>query len=698
MEAPIKDIVYINEYLNNQLGENDKKLFLARLEADKYFKDHYHEHLIFVNGINRTELKKSILRAKASYHQLKWIKTGAIIAVVTGLILAFIWVYMSHDPQQQEPFKQEIESIFSGFDNDSTDSKEKENKSIFQDTVAILFEPVESEYSTIAENFGHHSTKKPQIFNVNTERDTIVRCAEGTLIRFAPKSFRDKKTGNEVAGIIQIKVTEFYQLSDMLFANLSTTSDGQLLETGGMLNIEASKSGSQLELKAELPMEISFPKKGNRKGMQLFAGSWEEDGNINWNLQDEELIQINPSVETVENLEVPYAVVERKPIFPGCEDVPKTEQEDCFKSNIQRIISKNFNIPFIASRQDTQRYRLSTAFKISAEGYINDIFVRGDSPRLEAEAKRVLQLIPRLIPGSQRGQAVIVPYSLPIIISVSGDTSSDNNVVVVNSMRADAVRVAYDTIYRNERGLTEYYREMMHDRDLIVDSSFVDLWQTNEKANLIRIYGDGDKRTVRMRKQLFEDYGSIFKILDDDSITRGGHIIRKPWTKKEIPTTTTVMNLVLREQYVVGGEAFDEESIAKKVDSINDQSLDSADVGYFVFKTASLGWINCDRFVGRSKNSIKYKVKLKNSEGSEVKMVFKNLNSIGRLEVKGQTYSFGSIRKDEPVAIVAIKKGKEGLMYDVIDTVAREDQQFEFNFKKTDFKSLKRLINSIGSF
>ena len=37
---------------------------------------------------------------------------------------------------------------------------------------------------------------------------------------------------------------------------------------------------------------------------------------------------------------------------------------------------------------------------------------------LEKEAQRVINLLPKMKPGKQRGKAVIVPYSLPIIFQV----------------------------------------------------------------------------------------------------------------------------------------------------------------------------------------------------------------------------------------------------------------------------------------
>ena len=60
----------------------------------------------------------------------------------------------------------------------------------------------------------------------------------------------------------------------MLLANLPTVSNGQLLETGGMLFLEAKQGTTDLKLKDDRAIEISFPKTNKREDMQLFLGAW----------------------------------------------------------------------------------------------------------------------------------------------------------------------------------------------------------------------------------------------------------------------------------------------------------------------------------------------------------------------------------------------------------------------------------------
>jgi protein TonB len=125
-------------------------------------------------------------------------------------------------------------------------------------------------------------------------------------------------------------------------------------------------------------------------------------------------------IEEVEEVEeVPFSLVEDVPVFPGCENKNNNEaRKKCMSEKITQIVVRRFNTDLAGDLGLSGRQRILVIFKIDKSGYITDIRARAPHPRLEKEAKRVIGLIPRMKPGKQRGQAVIVPYSLPIIFTV----------------------------------------------------------------------------------------------------------------------------------------------------------------------------------------------------------------------------------------------------------------------------------------
>lgn len=136
--------------------------------------------------------------------------------------------------------------------------------------------------------------------------------------------------------------------------------------------------------------------------------------------ESEEIIEVEEvEVEEVEeDIEVPFSVIENVPIFPGCEKGNNDAKRKCMSSKITKFVQKKFNTDLAGDLGLTGRQRISVVFKIDKKGNVVSVRARAPHPRLEKEAARVINLLPKMKPGKQRGKAVIVPYSLPIIFQV----------------------------------------------------------------------------------------------------------------------------------------------------------------------------------------------------------------------------------------------------------------------------------------
>ena len=129
----------------------------------------------------------------------------------------------------------------------------------------------------------------------------------------------------------------------------------------------------------------------------------------------EEIVEVEQVIieEEDEDLEVPFAVIEDIPIFPGCENIAKKKQRDCFQEQINKHIVKNFRYPEIAQEMGIQG-RVFVSFLIDVKGNVVGVQTRGPDKNLEKEAQRIIEKLPKMIPGKQRGKPVRVPYSIPI--------------------------------------------------------------------------------------------------------------------------------------------------------------------------------------------------------------------------------------------------------------------------------------------
>lgn len=136
--------------------------------------------------------------------------------------------------------------------------------------------------------------------------------------------------------------------------------------------------------------------------------------------QEEEIVEVEEvEVEEVEeDLEVPFAVIENVPVFPGCESGNNDAKKACMNEKLQKFIQKKFNTDLAGDLGLSGIQKISVFFKIDKTGEIVDVKARAPHPRLEQEAIRVVGLLPKMKPGKQRGRAVRVPYYLPIKFQV----------------------------------------------------------------------------------------------------------------------------------------------------------------------------------------------------------------------------------------------------------------------------------------
>ena len=103
--------------------------------------------------------------------------------------------------------------------------------------------------------------------------------------------------------------------------------------------------------------------------------------------------------------------IEEVPIYPGCENIKN--KRSCAQTKIEEHIIRNFRYPKEAQKKKIQG-RVFVQFYIGVGGYVDNIRTRGPHEILEKEARRIISLLPRFVPGKVDGEDVRVPMSVPI--------------------------------------------------------------------------------------------------------------------------------------------------------------------------------------------------------------------------------------------------------------------------------------------
>lgn len=136
----------------------------------------------------------------------------------------------------------------------------------------------------------------------------------------------------------------------------------------------------------------------------------------------EEIVEVE-TIEAVQDeplTEIPYAIVDNAPKYKGCETGNNNDEvKKCTSLAVAKFVNANFNTKLALSLGLEGKQRINVIFKIDKEGNVFNVKARAPHPKLEEEAKRVIKLLPQFIPGKQKGELVVVPYSLPIVFQVA---------------------------------------------------------------------------------------------------------------------------------------------------------------------------------------------------------------------------------------------------------------------------------------
>lgn len=136
---------------------------------------------------------------------------------------------------------------------------------------------------------------------------------------------------------------------------------------------------------------------------------------------EEKIAEVKEIVEAVEEeiADVPFAVIENVPIYPGCENESgNAAKKACMSDKVQKFVQKKFNTELANDLGLEGVQKIYVSFKIDKNGDIVDVRARAPHPRLEKEAVDVIKSLPKMTPGKQRGKAVGVLYALPITFQI----------------------------------------------------------------------------------------------------------------------------------------------------------------------------------------------------------------------------------------------------------------------------------------
>lgn len=287
--------------------------------------------------------------------------------------------------QTEIEFKDSMESEY--YEEDST---------LLTKSIDYTYNPANREYPMESPfDIYHNFESSFQKVTISNSLDTVIKFNKGTELTIRPNSFVIKGNPEEKISNLEVRIKEFYSASDFLLNNLSTMSDGRMLESGGSVYVEIRANGKECEIAKGKTLEISFPKSNEKEDMQLFEGNWNENA-INW-------VEIGDRAQKEEMMEV-FTVVENMPEFIGGVNI------------LYEYIQRNIRYP-ANNRNREINGTIYVSFVVDEKGKTRYVEIKkGLDPILDVAAIEVIENMPLWIPGFHRGIPVSVAYILPIKI------------------------------------------------------------------------------------------------------------------------------------------------------------------------------------------------------------------------------------------------------------------------------------------
>ena len=160
--------------------------------------------------------------------------------------------------------------------------------------------------------FQEEREKAQQLFSFSAQEDQEIYGKEGVRLRIAANSLV-RPDGSSYEGEVKLILQEVLKREDMILQNLTTSSNGELIETGGMVYLAAKgENGEELSLAEGNSLTVGFPGAvAALPGMRVFLGPKKQDlsqsADIDWEVREDRALSTESKGAIKERFVQPFS-------------------------------------------------------------------------------------------------------------------------------------------------------------------------------------------------------------------------------------------------------------------------------------------------------------------------------------------------------------------------------------------------------
>lgn len=263
----------IDAYLLGEMSAQDVQRFETELTQNEALRNEVQLQKDFHEAAKRNVVRADVKNAARSYHfakKIKWFAGGGAVLLIAALAGTML--------------------LNSSSSNIEGAAESDEHIPTFLDSTATLIPDLEREIFTWSGKDSLYLSKS----------GVLISIPEGALLQ----------NGVPFKGQAIIEWQEARDGATIMRSGLSTTSNGNLLETQGMFSLRASDAnGNLLDIDPNIGIYVQVPVDEIKPGMQLYEGEFDKNGVINW---------VNPT--PMEKIPVPVDMADLNFYPSGYED------------------------------------------------------------------------------------------------------------------------------------------------------------------------------------------------------------------------------------------------------------------------------------------------------------------------------------------------------------------------------------------